>query len=162
VYGTGHSEEVVAQALKEWQGAKPYIFTKCSLVWDDQRKVRPEHSAASIRSECEASLRRLQLSHIDLYQMHWPPPDNGPGLEEAWQTMATLQKEARFVGSVFPTSMLKNSSVPRNRAREFQSASLLPDFRARSKPEILPYCKKQGIGVISLLSHGLRLIDRTR
>ncbi len=92
VYGTGHSEEVVAKALKEWQGARPYIFTKCSMVWDEQRRVRNEYSADSIRGECEASLRRLQVDVIDLYQMHWPPAGNGAGLEEAWQTMAALQK----------------------------------------------------------------------
>jgi aryl-alcohol dehydrogenase-like predicted oxidoreductase len=149
VYGTGHSEEIVAQALKEWQGAKPYIFTKCSLVWDDQRKVRPEHSAASIRSECEASLRRLQLSHIDLYQMHWPPPDNGAGLEEAWQTMAALQKEGkvRWIGvSNFNVEELQRAEKIAPVSSNQPPYSLI---RRQIEAEILPYCEKQGIGVIS-------------
>ncbi len=92
VYGMGHSEEVVARALKEWRGARPYIFTKCVLRWDAAGKITPNHSATSIRQECEDSLRRLQADTIDLYQVHWPPRDNGPQLEEAWQTMAALQK----------------------------------------------------------------------
>src|SRR3989449_6478842 len=70
VYGTGHSEEVVARAMKEWRGARPYLFTKCTLTWDESRKVAPNHSAASIRKECEDTLRRLQVEGIDLYQKH--------------------------------------------------------------------------------------------
>jgi aryl-alcohol dehydrogenase-like predicted oxidoreductase len=70
VYGTGHSEEIVAQALKLWKGKRPYVFTKCGLRWDANRKVYQDHSAASIRQECEDSLRRLQTDVIDLYQMH--------------------------------------------------------------------------------------------
>ena len=149
VYGTGHSEEVVAKALKEWPGARPYIFTKCSMVWDEQRKVRFEHSADSIRRECEGSLRRLQVSVIDLYQMHWPPADNGAGLEEAWQTMAALQKEGkvRWIGaSNFDVEQLK-------RAEKIASVtSLQPPYsliRRQIEAEILPYCQKRGIGVIS-------------
>jgi aryl-alcohol dehydrogenase-like predicted oxidoreductase len=149
VYGTGHSEEVVAKALKEWKGARPYIFTKCSMVWDEQRKVRNEYSADSILRECEASLRRLQVSVIDLYQMHWPPADNGAGLEEAWQTMATLQKEGkvRWIGvSNFNVEQLK-------RAEQIAPVtSLQPPYsliRRQIEAEILPYCEKRGIGVIS-------------
>lgn len=149
VYGTGHSEEVVARAVKAWQGARPYIFTKCSLVWDEKRKVSSNHSADSIRRECEASLRRLQVDTIDLYQMHWPPPDNGPGLEEAWQTTAALQKEGkiRWIGvSNFNVEQLK-------RAQKIAPVtSLQPPYsliRRKIEAEILPYCEKQGIGVIS-------------
>src|SRR5215468_5641942 len=100
VYGIGHSEQVVARALKEWRGARTYAFTKCSLTWDKERKVKPNHAAASIRRECEESLRRLQVETIDLYQMHWPPADNGTSLEEAWRAMAELQKagKVRWVG----------------------------------------------------------------
>lgn len=149
VYGTGHSEEIVARAVKEWHGARPYIFTKCSLVWDEKRKVSSNHSADSIRRECEASLRRLQVDTIDLYQMHWPPPDNGPGLEEAWQTMAALQKEGkvRWIGvSNFNVEQLK-------RAQKIAPVtSLQPPYsliRRNIESEILPYSEKQGIGVIS-------------
>ncbi len=149
VYGTGHSEEVVARALKVLSAPRPYIFTKCSLVWDAQRKVHPEHGADSIRRECEASLRRLQVSHIDLYQMHWPPPDNGLGLEEAWQAMASLQKEGkvRWIGvSNFNVEQLKRAE------KIAPVTSLQPPYsliRRQIEAEILPYCEKQGIGVIS-------------
>jgi aryl-alcohol dehydrogenase-like predicted oxidoreductase len=149
VYGTGHSEEVVAKALKEWHGARPYIFTKCSMVWDEQRKVRFEYSADSIRRECEGSLRRLQVSVIDLYQMHWPPADNGAGLEEAWQTMAALQKEGkvRCIGaSNFNVEQLKRTE------KIASVTSLQPPYsliRRQIEAEILPYCQKRGIGVIS-------------
>jgi aryl-alcohol dehydrogenase-like predicted oxidoreductase len=139
----------VAKAVKEWLGARPYIFTKCSMVWDEQRKVRFEYSADTIRRECEASLRRLQVSVIDLYQMHWPPADNGAGLEEAWQTMATLQKEGkvRWIGvSNFNVEQLKRAE------KIAPVTSLQPPYsliRRQIEAEILPYCEKQGIGIIS-------------
>jgi aryl-alcohol dehydrogenase-like predicted oxidoreductase len=149
VYGVGHSEEVVAQALKTSHGERPYTFTKCVLRWDDKGRVSPNHSAASIRQECEDSLRRLQLDVIDLYQMHWPPSDNGPGLEEAWQTMVALQKEGkvRWVG-------VSNFNVPQIQRAEAIApvTSLQPPYsmiRRKVEDEILPYCRQRGIGVIS-------------
>ena len=149
VYGTGHSEEVVARALKEWRGARPYVFTKCTLTWDKKRKVRPDHSAASIGRECEDSLRRLQVESIDLYQMHWPPSDNGPSLEEAWRAMAELQKagEVRWIG-------VSNFNVAQiQRAEKIAPVtSLQPAYsliRRQIEAETLPYCEKHGIGVIS-------------
>ncbi len=149
VYGIGHSEEMVAHALKDWRGPRPYVFTKCVLRWDDQGHVTQNHTAASIRQECEDSLRRLQIEVIDLYQMHWPPSDYGPGLEEAWQTMAALQKEGkvRWIGvSNFNVDQLK-------RAEKIATpTSLQPPYsliRRAVDKEILPYCKQQGIGVIS-------------
>ncbi len=148
VYGLGHSEEVVARALKDWRGSRPYVFTKCILSWDSTRKITPNFSAKSIRQECEAGLRRLQVSTIDLYQMHWPPVDNGPGLEEAWQTMATLRKEGkvRWIGvSNFDAVQIK-------RAQKIAAAtSLQPPYsilRRQIEEETLPYCLQQGIGVI--------------
>ena len=149
VYGVGHSEEVVAQALQSWHGKRPYIFTKCVLRWDDKGRVSPNHSSASIRQECEDSLRRLQLDVIDLYQMHWPPSDNGPGLEEAWQTMVALQKEGkvRWVG----VSNFNVSQIQRAEAIA-PVTSLQPPYsmiRRKVEDEILPYCKQRGIGAIS-------------
>jgi aryl-alcohol dehydrogenase-like predicted oxidoreductase len=148
VYGLGHSEEIVAHALKEWRGARPYVFTKCILTWDANGKITPNHSAASIREECDASLKRLQVETIDLYQMHWPPPDNGTGLEEAWQTMAALQKEGkvRWIGvSNFDASQLKRagSIAP--------TTSLQPPYsilRRQIEAQTLPYCEEHNIGVI--------------
>ena len=148
VYGLGHSEEVVARALKTWKGARPYVFTKCVLVWDKVGQITPTFSADSIRKECEASLRRLQVAAIDLYQIHWPPQDNGPGLEEAWQTLASLQKEGkvRWIGvSNFDTAQIK-------RAQKIAPVtSLQPPYsilRRQIEQETLPYCEQQGIGVI--------------
>src|SRR5260370_12248393 len=70
------------------------------MRWDDQGRVSKVHRADSIREECEGSLRRLQVDVIDLYQIHWPPEDNGPSLEESWRTLAALQKEGkvRWIG----------------------------------------------------------------
>ena len=95
VYGLGHSEEVVARALKT-ASHKPYVFTKSSMVWDDKREIT--NSQKQIRRECEASLRRLQVDTIDLYQIHWPKPDED--IEEGWSTMADLQREGkvRWIG----------------------------------------------------------------
>ncbi|MGB2644417.1 MAG: aldo/keto reductase [Candidatus Acidiferrum sp.] len=149
VYGIGHSEEVVAQALRTWNGPRPFVFTKCVLLWDDKGHVTQNHTAKSIRRECEQSLRRLQSEVIDLYQMHWPPSDNGPGLEEAWQTMLALQKEGkvRWIGA-------SNFNVPQIKRAEALAPvmSLQPPYsliRRGVEKEILPYCKQQGIGVIS-------------
>ncbi|MGH9742228.1 MAG: aldo/keto reductase [Candidatus Acidiferrum sp.] len=149
VYGIGHSEEVLARALKDWRGARPYIFTKCVLRWDDKGHVTQNHTANSIRYECEESLRRLQIEVIDLYQMHWPPSDNGAGLEEVWQTVLALQKEGkvRWIG-------VSNFNVQQiQRAEKIAPVtSLQPPYsliRRAAEKEILPYCKQQGIGVIS-------------
>jgi len=149
VYGIGHSEEVVARALKTWTRAKPYVFTKCVLRWDSNGKVTPNHSAASIREECEHSLRRLKVNVIDLYQMHWPPRDNGPQLEEAWQTMANLQKEgkARRVGvSNFDVSQMRRAQAIAPVTSNQPPYSMI---RRAIEAEILPFCFEQGIGVIS-------------
>lgn len=149
VYGLGHSETVVARALKEWHDSKPYIFTKCVMRWNEQGKIWKEYSAASIRRECEDSLRRLQVTTIDLYQIHWPPEDNGPGLEEAWQTLAALKKEGkvRWIG-------VSNFNVAQiQRAEKIAPVtSLQPPYsllRRKIEDEILPYCQKRRIGVIS-------------
>ncbi len=148
VYGVGHSEEVVAQALKDWRGPRPYVFTKCAMRWDKNGRVSKVHTAASIREECEGSLRRLQVDVIDLYQIHWPPEDNGPGLEEAWGTLATLKKEGkvRWIG-------VSNFDVPQlQRAEKIAPVtSLQPPYsliRRRVESEILPHCERRGIGVI--------------
>src|SRR5437660_9959788 len=92
VYGLGHSEEVVAKAL-EGMSNRPYVFTKCSMVWDEHRQIGHSLKADSIRRECEASLRRLRVDAIDLYQVHWPDPDED--IEEGWATLAELKKEGK-------------------------------------------------------------------
>ncbi len=148
VYGVGHSEEVVAHALKDWRGPRPYVFTKCSMRWDDKGRVSKVHRADSIREECEGSLRRLQVDVIDLYQIHWPPEDNGAGLEESWRTLAALQKEGkvRWIGvSNFDVAQLQRAE------KIAPVTSLQPPYsliRRRIENETLPYCERRGIGVI--------------
>jgi aryl-alcohol dehydrogenase-like predicted oxidoreductase len=149
VYGTGHSEEIVALALKQWKGKRPYVFTKCSLRWDANRKTRQDHSAASIRQECEDSLRRLQTDVIDLYQMHWPPSDNGPQLEEAWQAMSDLQKQGkvRWIGvSNFSPEQMERAAKIAPVTSDQPPYSLI---RRQIEQDVLPHCLKRGIGVIS-------------
>jgi aryl-alcohol dehydrogenase-like predicted oxidoreductase len=164
VYGLGHSEEIVARALREWKGARPYVFTKCAMPWDKNGRVTKVHSAASIRQECEASLRRLQVDVIDLYQIHWPPEDNGPSLEESWKTLAALQNEGkvRWIG-------VSNFDVPQlQRAEKIAPVtSLQPPYsliRRRIESEVLPYCERRGIGVIvySPMASGLLTGAMTR
>src|ERR1700733_7899851 len=99
VYGLGHSEEVVAAALEGLPEAdRPYVFTKGGLVWDSaNRSAAPRRvgAPASIRAEVEASLRRLRVERIDLYQMHWPAEDGTP-LEEYWQVFTDLKREGKI------------------------------------------------------------------
>jgi aryl-alcohol dehydrogenase-like predicted oxidoreductase len=148
VYGLGHSEEIVARALKGWSGPRPYVFTKCVLRWDEKGTISQVFSADSIHRECQDSLRRLQVETIDLYQIHWPPADSGPGLEEAWQTLAALKKEGkvRWIGvSNFNVEQLQRAS------KIAPVTSLQPPcslIRRKIENEILPFCEKQGIGVI--------------
>jgi aryl-alcohol dehydrogenase-like predicted oxidoreductase len=148
VYGLGHSEEVVARALAGYSGARPYVFTKCGLVWDERRHVTEHIRGDSIRRECEASLRRLQVDAIDLYQIHWPTDDPGD-IDDAWATMAALQQEGkvRWIGvSNFDVAELRRALAIA------PVASLQPPYsllRRDVEAEILPFCREQGIGVIA-------------
>jgi aryl-alcohol dehydrogenase-like predicted oxidoreductase len=100
VYGLGHSEEVVARALKEWRGPKPCIFTKCGLHWDAVGNIKKVLNRGSIRAEIELNLRRLSVDVVDLYQIHWPPEPDSSELEEGWSTLADLKREGkvRWIG----------------------------------------------------------------
>jgi len=146
VYGLGHSEEVVARALAEYPGSRPYVFTKCERVWDERGEVGNSLKAESVRHECEDSLRRLRVDTIDLYQIHWPDPPQD--LDEGWETMARLKEEGkvRWIGvSNFNTAHME-------RCREIAPVtSLQPPYSAVSpevEREILPYCGQHDIGVI--------------
>jgi len=148
-YGMGHSEEIVASALKTWKGKRPYVFTKCVLRWDAQGKITPNHSAASIRQECEDSLRRLRVDTIDLYQMHRPPRDPGPALEEAWTAMHDLQKagKVRWIGvSNFDAAQMSHAQAVAPATSNQPPYSIV---RRAIEAEVLPFCEQQGIGVIS-------------
>jgi aryl-alcohol dehydrogenase-like predicted oxidoreductase len=146
VYGLGRSEEVVAKALEGvWQ--RPYVFTKCGMVWDDDRRISHRLKADSVRRECEASLRRLRVNAIDLYQVHWPRP--AEDVEEGWATLAKLQEEGkvRWIGaSNFDVTQLRL-------ARAIAPVtSLQPPYslvRRQIEDAILPYCTRQYIGVIA-------------
>jgi aryl-alcohol dehydrogenase-like predicted oxidoreductase len=148
VYGLGHSEEVVARALKSWSGARPYIFTKCGLRWNAKGEVQKVLKANSIREEIENSLRRLSTDIIDLYQIHWPPDPDSPDLEEGWSTMADLKREGkvRWIGvSNFNVQQLKRAQAIA------PVTSLQPPYSLIHRDveeDILPYCLHKGIGVI--------------
>lgn len=146
VYGLGHSEEVVGRAL-EGMSIRPYVFTKCSMVWDERRQIGHSLKAESIRRECEASLRRLKVDAIDLYQIHWPNPEED--IEEGWATMANLKQEGkvRHIGvSNFGVGQMEraNAIAP--------ITSLQPPYSLIHREvddEILPFAARQGIGVIA-------------
>ncbi len=161
VYGLGHSEEVVARALKG-RSDRPYVFTKCSRVWDEQGKIGSGLKADSLRRELEASLRRLQTDVIDLYQVHWPQPDED--IEEGWSALAQFQAEGkvRYLG-------VSNFNVAQMRRAQAIApiTSLQPPYsliRREIEPEILPFCAEQQIGVIvySPMASGLLTGKMTR
>jgi aryl-alcohol dehydrogenase-like predicted oxidoreductase len=164
VYGLGHSEEVVARALKSWSGPRPYVFTKCGLRWDSKGEVRKVLSADSIRGEVEDSLRRLSTDVIDLYQIHWPPDPDSSELEEGWSTLAELQREGkiRWIGvSNFDVQQLRRAQAIA------PVTSLQPRYslvHPEIEDEILPYCVRQGIGVVvySPMASGLLTGAMTR
>jgi aryl-alcohol dehydrogenase-like predicted oxidoreductase len=145
LYGLGHSEEMIARAL-QGRSRRPYIFTKCERVWDSNGQVGASLKAKSIRLECEASLRRLKTEWIDLYQIHWPEPDED--IEEGWTELAKLKSEGkvRYIG-------VSNFDVPQmKRAQAIAPiTSLQPPYavaRREIEKEILPYCAAENIGVI--------------
>src|SRR6202045_4218385 len=153
VYGLGHSETVVGRAI-EGLGKRPYIFTKCSLVWDKSGQISHNLQAASIRREAESSLKRLKIDTIDLYQIHWPawegaPENASPGsIEEAVGELAKLKAEGK----------IRHIGVSNFDARQMQRAahvapivSLQPPYSLLSseiEASILPYARQHNIGVI--------------
>jgi aryl-alcohol dehydrogenase-like predicted oxidoreductase len=145
VYGLGHSEEVVGMALKKLP-KRLILATKCSLVWDSAKKVSGRLKKESVRTEIDASLRRLGVNEIDLYQMHWPDPD--PDIEEGWSAMADLVKEGkvRYIGaSNFSVEQLKRVQ-PIHRV-----ASLQPPYSMLKRDienDLLGYCATNQIGVV--------------
>ena len=111
VYGLGHSEQVVAKAL-EGRSKRPYVFTKCARVWNENGEIGKCIKRDSVRRELEDSLRRLQVDVIDLYQVHWPEPDEE--VEEGWETLARLKEEGkvRWIGvSNFNVAQLKRAAA---------------------------------------------------
>lgn len=150
-YGLGHAEEVVGRALRTLPASeRPYVFTKCGLVWDPSDRSAPTRavaSAASLRRECEDSLRRLGVERIDLYQLHWPPGD-GTGVDEYWGTLLELRDsgKVRAIGlSNFDVDGLSAA------AALGRVDSLQPPFSAidrRAAASVIPWCLAHGTGVI--------------
>lgn len=145
VYGLGHSEEVVARALKG-RSSRPYVFTKCERVWDEDGKIGGSLKAESIRREVEDSLRRLQVDVIDLYQIHWPEPD--ADIEEGWTEMLRLKEQGkvRYIG-------VSNFNVAQMRRAQIIApiTSLQPRYSLLAREiedSILPFAEKNNIGVI--------------
>lgn len=147
-YGLGHSEEIVRKALKGRHG-KVFIATKCGLVWDDPSTgtVYNRLQDWSVRQEAENSLRRLGVDVIDLYQIHWPKPDNE--IEEGWTEIARLVEEGkiRYAG-------VSNFSVEQiQRAQQIHPvASVQPEYSMLERNienDLLAYCAEQQIGVIA-------------
>jgi aryl-alcohol dehydrogenase-like predicted oxidoreductase len=160
VYGLGHSEQVVSRALEGIPaGNRPYIFTKCGLVWDEHNPeapplqvLRPE----SIRTECEASLRRLGVDRIDLYQFHWPD-QSGTRVEDSWETMTRLVEDGkvRAAGvSNFDVGLLERCEAIRHVDSLQPPLSLI---RRQAADAEVPWCAAHGTGVIgySPLQSGL-------
>ena len=146
VYGLGHSEELVARALKDVSD-RPYVFTKCSQVWDESGNISSNLKKDSVKRECEESLSRLQVETIDLYQIHWPRPDED--IEEGWEAMAELKEEGkvRHIGvSNFDVEQME-------RIRDIAPVETLqPPYNMLQRgieDEILPYCQENDIGVIA-------------
>ena len=145
VYGLGHSEEIVGKAIQERE-TKSLLFTKCSLVWNDQGEISNSLKAASIRRELEASLRRLHVDMIDLYQIHWPNPEGD--IEEAWETMAKLKKE----GKIRALGVSNFNIEQMRRVQKIAPIDSLQTPYSLIRPEVekdlLPYCEQHHIGVI--------------
>ena len=145
VYGLGHSEVVVGKAIAG-RANRPYVFTKCGRVWNEKGQIGGNLKPASIRQELEASLRRLTIDVIDLYQIHWPDPDSE--IEEACRTLADLQGEGkvRYIG-------VSNFNVAQIGRAEAVApiTSLQPNYNIVTRDiekEVLPYCRQRNLGVI--------------
>ena len=146
IYGLGHSEEVVARALKS-SSHKPYVFTKCSMRWHPDRTIYQTLKAASVAEELEDSLRRLGVETIDLYQIHWPVPE--AEIEEGWEALARLKEQGkiRWIG-------VSNFSVEQmQRVQKIAPiTSLQPPYsmlRPAIEKEVLPFVLANGIGAIN-------------
>jgi len=147
IYGLGHSEEVVGRAVKSHPGPKPLVFTKCSMRWHEDRSIYRSLKAGSLAEEVEGSLRRLGVDTIDLYQIHWPDPEEE--IEEGWETLARFKEQGkvRWVGvSNFSVEQMK-------RAQKIAPiTSLQPPYsmlRRAIEQEALPFAESHGIGVIN-------------
>jgi aryl-alcohol dehydrogenase-like predicted oxidoreductase len=167
VYGLGHSEEVIGQALAPYRvGEEVYVFTKCGRIWNEAGEPSSDLRPESIRRECEASLRRLRLDRIDLYQIHWPDLVTNTPVEDSWATMVELVDEGkvRWLGVCnFDVPLLERIEPIRHVDSIQPPLSLL----ARGAlPEIVPWARDHGTGVVaySPMASGMLTgaLDRSR
>lgn len=146
IYGLGRSEEVIARALKQ-TSYKPYIFTKCGLVWDEDKNISNALTRKSVEAEVDASLKRLDVETIDLYQIHWPNPDGD--IEEAFETMADLQKKGKIrwlaVSNFSTEQMERVSKIAPITSNQPPYSLAFPQV----EEDVLPYCQENNIGVIN-------------
>lgn len=151
VYGLGRAEEVVARALAEWRGPRPYVFTKCSMVWDARRNVTHSLQRDSVRKECEASLRRLRADALDLVQIHWPVYPVGqsaPEIEEGWSALAELRREGKIRHIAVANFQVEHLERCRGIAPVSSSQPPYSIIRRGIEADVLPYCAQHNIGVI--------------
>ena len=154
LYGLGHAEKIIGRALRE-MNEKPFVATKFGIVWDEKRRMAHRLQKQSVRTELEASLRRLRLETVDLYQMHWPIPDEG--IEEAWESAAELLREgkARYIG----VCNFSVDQLARIQAIHKPASVQLPYsvINRMIENETLPFCTKEGIGALAyaVLEKGL-------
>ncbi len=157
VYGFGHSEEMVGHAIKDIPAnQRPYIFTKCGMVFDPAKRFDPPRQSLrpeSIRRECDASLRRLGVERIDLYQFHWPDP--GTPIADSWGEMGRLIEEGKVrAGGVsnFSVPQLEDLEQARKANQRLPHLdSLQPPFsmiRRDSAADVIPWCAAHQTGVI--------------
>jgi aryl-alcohol dehydrogenase-like predicted oxidoreductase len=145
-YGLGHAEELIACALAQ-TSEKPIIATKCGILWNEKKEKLTCLKGQSIREECHASLKRLGVETIDLYQIHWPDPDED--VEEAWEEMARLKEEGKvkYIGvSNFSVEQIKRAE------KIHPTASLQPPYsmlHREVEDELLGYCAEDNIGVLA-------------
>jgi len=144
-YGMGHSEELVGQVVRQTK-QKPIVATKCGISWDKAGKVTRFINAKQVYTEIEASLRRLKMEPIDLYQVHWPTEEN---LEEVWEAMVKVKQQ----GKVRHIGVSNHTVEQMKRIMPIHSiASLQPKYsmiHRESEKEILPYCGEHKIGVVA-------------
>jgi aryl-alcohol dehydrogenase-like predicted oxidoreductase len=145
IYGCGHSEEIIGKVIRQ-TSVKPIIATKCSLVWNDRREKVSCLKAKSIIAECDASLKRLGIATIDLYQMHWPEPDED--LEEGYEAMAKCVKagKVRYLGVSNCTIEQLKRIIDIHPLTSIQPPYSM--FRRDIEKELLGFCAKHNIGVI--------------
>lgn len=145
-YGCGHGEEIVGRVLRE-VGEMPIVATKCGLLWNEKRQKLTCLKAGSIHAECDASLKRLGVDVIDLYQIHWPDPD--ADIEEGWEAMVRLREagKVRYIG----VSNFTVEQLERIEAIE-RPVSLQPPYsmiKREAESALLPYCRERQMGVVA-------------